>query len=110
MAEEYRPIPECPGFEISREGKIRNRQTGHQRKVMESGSCQIKVNRIRITVHPDEVVARVWGIQLKRQLALETELGPKRIPKYTRTCHDCGKPTTNYRCDRCWSKIRSRYY
>jgi len=25
---------------------------------------------------------------------------------YSRTCHDCGKPTDNYRCDECWAKIR----
>ena len=25
-----------------------------------------------------------------------------------RVCHDCGKPTTNYRCDECWAKLRRR--
>lgn len=29
-------------------------------------------------------------------------LPPKRL------CHDCGKPTTNYRCDECWAKIREK--
>ncbi len=27
---------------------------------------------------------------------------------YTRRCHDCGRPTTDYRCPRCWAKLRSR--
>jgi len=25
---------------------------------------------------------------------------------YRRRCHDCGKPTNNYRCEECWRKIR----
>lgn len=24
-----------------------------------------------------------------------------------RTCHDCGKPTANYRCPECWKKLRA---
>lgn len=24
-----------------------------------------------------------------------------------RKCHDCGRPTTNYRCSACWAKLRS---
>lgn len=27
---------------------------------------------------------------------------------YTRRCHDCGAPTTDYRCPACWAKLRSR--
>jgi len=30
--------------------------------------------------------------------------------KYTRRCHDCGRPTNNYRCDNCWAKIRGTTY
>ena len=28
------------------------------------------------------------------------------IPRYTRRCHDCGRPTTDYRCPRCWARLR----
>ena len=28
--------------------------------------------------------------------------------KYTRKCHDCGRPTNNYRCDKCWAKLRKK--
>lgn len=24
----------------------------------------------------------------------------------TRRCHDCGRPTTDYRCPRCWARLR----
>lgn len=26
----------------------------------------------------------------------------------TRRCHDCGRPTTDYRCPACWARLRSR--
>lgn len=26
----------------------------------------------------------------------------------TRHCHDCGAPTTDYRCPKCWARLRSR--
>lgn len=31
---------------------------------------------------------------------------------YRRKCHDCGRPTNNFRCEECWAKIRnsSEYY
>lgn len=28
--------------------------------------------------------------------------------KYHRTCHDCGKPTNDFRCLECWEKLRSK--
>lgn len=33
----------------------------------------------------------------------EIELAP------TRHCHDCGKPTNNFRCDKCWDKWKIRH-
>lgn len=29
-------------------------------------------------------------------------------PKNIRRCHDCGAPTTDYRCPKCWAKIRRK--
>lgn len=26
-----------------------------------------------------------------------------------RRCHDCGKPTSNYRCEDCWQKLRVKH-
>ena len=28
--------------------------------------------------------------------------------KPTRRCHDCGHPTSNYRCNECWKKLREK--
>lgn len=30
----------------------------------------------------------------------------KRKSRYMRRCHDCGRPTTDYRCPRCWDRLR----
>ena len=32
----------------------------------------------------------------------------RQITRYMRRCHDCGRPTTDYRCPRCWARLRSR--
>ena len=32
----------------------------------------------------------------------------KRKSRCMRRCHDCGRPTTDYRCPRCWARLRSR--
>ena len=34
-------------------------------------------------------------------------LGDSIRPAPGRVCHDCGRPTSNYRCRSCWAKIRS---
>ena len=34
-------------------------------------------------------------------------LNNKRAGTSQRRCHDCGKPTTDYRCPACWDKLRA---
>ena len=31
-----------------------------------------------------------------------------RSGAYMRRCHDCGAPTTDYRCPACWAKLRRK--
>lgn len=33
----------------------------------------------------------------------------KSLKTKQRRCHDCGRPTNNYRCSACWQKIRKKY-
>ena len=33
---------------------------------------------------------------------------PPRLENVKRRCHDCGKPTPDYRCPACWRKLRRR--
>jgi len=49
-----------------------------------------------------------------RALSLQLRGGPKpRLPKprgkNMRKCHDCGRPTSDYRCAKCWAKLREKY-
>ena len=48
-----------------------------------------------------------------RALHLCLRGGPKpRLPKrkgFMRKCHDCGRPTSDYRCAKCWAKLREKY-
>lgn len=36
------------------------------------------------------------------------EASYRQITRYMRRCHDCGRPTTDYRCPACWARLRSR--
>lgn len=37
-----------------------------------------------------------------------TESRPAPVGK-VRRCHDCGRPTSDYRCPKCWAKLRAKY-
>jgi len=37
-----------------------------------------------------------------------TESKPAPVGKMRR-CHDCGRPTTDFRCPKCWAKLRAEY-
>ena len=47
-----------------------------------------------------------------RALSLQLRGGakprPPRLENVKRHCHDCGKPTPDYRCPACWRKLRKR--
>ena len=40
----------------------------------------------------------------------EIEVPVDEQPIFLRKCHDCGRPTTNYRCDKCLSKWRRKHH
>lgn len=42
----------------------------------------------------------------ERRDVLQGKKAALPIPRYTRRCHDCGAPTTDYRCPRCWARLR----
>lgn len=44
----------------------------------------------------------------ERKDILLGEASYRQITRYMRRCHDCGRPTTDYRCPRCWARLRSR--
>lgn len=44
----------------------------------------------------------------ERKDILRGKASYRQITRYIRRCHDCGRPTTDYRCPRCWARLRSR--
>ena len=49
-------------------------------------------------------------IELEVRGSLSRETPAKLLPKtYWRKCHDCGKMTYNYRCDKCAEKWRNKH-
>lgn len=45
-----------------------------------------------------------------RQPAPRRPKGTRDQGEFVRPCHDCGKPTTDYRCPKCLSQWRARYH
>ena len=60
-----------------------------------SDECRIKATTLGLNIKSFEDYCR-------ENLDLDMEL--KTQPK--RKCHDCGTPSNNYRCERCWHKKR----
>ena len=57
------------------------------------------------------VAAKAGRLGLAKSRAEEPELEPEpeiQKPK-KRRCHDCGRPTTDFRCPKCWAKLRANY-
>lgn len=50
-------------------------------------------------------VSRRFDFQRVRGMKLQDGSLPNDLPP-SRTCHDCGAPTNNYRCADCWAKIQ----
>lgn len=59
-----------------------------------------------------ELLGRTEKSVKHRALHLSLRGGPKpRLPRLKdaeRRCHDCGRPTPDYRCPACWRKLRQR--
>jgi len=102
-----------PDYEISSWGRIRHKETeeyltpyySHRYRswVYDIEGNSYKANLLLYRHFPTVRIS--IGKEWKQKLdeldeAFET-------PKPTRRCHDCGKPTFNYRCEECWRKLRS---
>lgn len=50
----------------------------------------------------------LWALKIYQILTPKSK-NPYHMPKiYKRRCHDCGRPTNNYRCKACWERIRGK--
>lgn len=64
--------------------------------------------------HPDTVRLYIrahlerFPAPLERKDILRGKASYRQITRYIRRCHDCGRPTADYRCPACWARLRSR--
>ena len=105
-----------PGYEINRSGDVRNARTRRpvQGQLTEGktpfvqGTCQNKKSRAFVNVLLEEAfgpgAAAAAGYPTPS--AIREQPGQNGGRAKPRRCHDCGKPTHNYRCDACWRKRR----
>lgn len=119
----WQPLSYMPGYEINRDGEVR--LCGTWRLVPQSLHPTAKGKGPYISVQLDcgtraAHVANLMDETFGPGSAVQAGLPAPDLAKaqqvranggHTRAhgkrrCHDCGKPTTNYRCDVCWRKRR----
>ena len=67
-----------------------------------NAACSNRMNFLRRKHSKAEAESKAGGREKAVRNRLEVFSGRMR------KCHDCGKPTANYRCPQCWEKIRGR--
>lgn len=117
------PIPECPDYGINRMGVVRNPDGKEkERDPDKSGIPNILINgrhkRLNILLclafgpgaataaglpEPD---AKRFGRRSDDKVAVNPHFSRNLEKKQGRCCHDCGRPTRDYRCPACWRKLR----
>ena len=112
-------IPNLPPFYINRKGRVWNNKTGKEYTwlYVRPGS---KSPRVRLG-DPWYSISTLLEMTFGHGAYIEAGLPPPRgtedelmshkydDPKPSRRCHDCGKPTNNYRCFRCRRKWRQKH-
>lgn len=124
-AGEWRPVPGIVGYEISRQGMVRNRRTHRVSKLStHPGNPNIPCFKTRqLNVLLEEAygpgAAQVAGLpapDMQRVARGRASTGKKEwaacvqdkavLKRGQRRCTTCGKPTINYRCHACWRALR----
>lgn len=98
---DWRTIPGLPGYVINCNDGVLVNPKGF--KVPRSG----KAFDCYIIKRSDGKRAQAT-IEVLIKLAQKGHIVTSPIQK-KRHCHDCGKVTTNYRCDDCWKKWRKKH-
>ena len=129
---EWRSVAGIPGYEINRQGAVRNVFTGraikHQARANNNYAPYVGIGDVcrQVNVLLDETfgsgAAVAAGLPAPHWNRVRVTRAPRRLKgeflragdvplgelerDTKRRCHSCGKPTWNYRCERCWKKVR----
>ena len=117
-AEEYRCLVEFPEYEISRAGVVRRvgGRAVSARVKQGSGVQWVQLSRdykqygrtlsVLLVEAFGPGAAQAAGIKEPDMRRVGRSRGRVGRAKSTRVCHNCGRPTANFRCDECWRGIR----
>lgn len=117
VPEGFVPVPGYPGYHINREG-IGLGRSGRQLKVHrpeEPAGGSYVVGRTTVSVARLLELTFGLGAAVAAGFPTPKPVDAKRKARTgvrnfgtgaSRHCHDCGRPTNNYRCPDCWARLR----
>lgn len=110
--EGFVPVPGAGGYHINRAGELINSRGKMlrlgKRNYYALGHSKVSVSRLLDLTFGEGAAVAAGYPEPKRG----APAGQKRAAMQDygahaqRRCHDCGKPTNNYRCDACWAILR----
>ena len=128
--EKWKIVPGCSGYKMSNLGRVfslKSNQCLAPKKTSSShpngfayylydddgkGKCQVASKWFTLTwpdLTPIDFSPEYKAVIVKKNGGNPNEARYSKISrtcrsKYSRKCNTCGKPTNNFRCDRCWAK------
>lgn len=126
MQNSFVQIPSIPTHEINRKGEVRRISDGKEspwrtkKHANQSMSTYVwlqpapRLKQVSRTLNVllfevfGEGAATAVGLPEPRNTSFR-RAKEKEPSLYMRRCATCGRPTTNYRCTKCWSEIRSQH-
>ncbi|XPV77707.1 MAG: hypothetical protein ACNI27_07250 [Desulfovibrio sp.] len=120
----FRTVPTLPALEVNRNGDIRESATGKPCKIFTKQHTKNSVSYFVVVRVDGKPKHKTIGRALFETFGAgaATEAGYKEPSRYQyetapaesykkiskRKCTTCGKPTSNWRCQSCWDKIRGK--
>lgn len=117
VPEGFVPVPGYPGYHINREG-IGLGRSGRPLKVHRPeepaggsyavGHTSVSVARLlELAFGPGAAVAAGFPAPKPVDAKRRARTGVRHFGTHaSRHCHDCGRPTNDYRCPACWARLR----
>lgn len=117
IPEGFVPLPGLDGYYINREGVCLGRSgrplTVHRSEYPSGGGYTLghtyaSIGRLlNMTFGPGAAVAAGYPEPKPIDPARQSRGGIRQPCQETkRRCHDCGRPTNDYRCPKCWARLR----
>jgi hypothetical protein len=106
--EKFALIAHIPGYEISRAGVVRNAATKSVMKLRTHLVETFGAGAAAAAGLPEPNMNKVEASRKQAVERRESSLPSKKVKNNPnlRKCASCGKPTVNYRCSKCWAKVR----